>query len=121
VTISEHRTEDDVLQHGHRAEGKRSLHGHPDSLPPDLVGAEAVDSRTVEPDTAACGPLQPDDHLQERALPGPVGADDRDDLAVVDPERDSVDSRETTEALRDLIDLEEQVRPPRLRRRTIGR
>ena len=55
-----------------------------------------------------CRPLQPDDDLQERALAGPVRTDDGDDVAVVDPERDAVDGRETAEALRDRVDLEEQ-------------
>jgi hypothetical protein len=44
------------------------------------------------------------------ALAGPVGADDGDDAAVVDSERDAVDGRETAEALRDVVDLEKQVR-----------
>jgi hypothetical protein len=59
-------------------------------------------------------PLEADDHLQEGALTGPVGTDDGDDLAVVDPERDVVNGRETAEALRDPVDLEQQIGPPRL-------
>jgi hypothetical protein len=59
-----------------------------------------------------CRPLQPDDDLEERALAGSVGTDDGDDLAVVDPERDAVDGRETAEPLRYRVDLEEQARPP---------
>ena len=51
----------------------------------------------VQPDVAVCRPLQPDDDLQERALAGPVRTDDGDDVAVVDPERDAVDGRETPE------------------------
>jgi hypothetical protein len=51
-------------------------------------------------------PLQPDDDLQERAVPGPVRTDDGDNLAVVDPERDAVDGRETAEAFCDGIYLE---------------
>ena len=42
----------------------------------------------------------------------PVRTDDGDDVAVVDPERDAVDGRETAEAFRDRVDLEEQIRPP---------
>jgi len=53
-----------------------------------------------------CRPLQTDDDLQERALAGPVGTDDGDDLAVVNPEGDAVDGRETAEALRDRVYLE---------------
>jgi hypothetical protein len=81
---------------------------------------ETVDPRTVQPDAAMRRPFQPDDDLQERALAGPVRTDDGDDVAVVDPERHAVDGRETAEALRDRVDLEEQSSPPRLRRWTIG-
>jgi hypothetical protein len=70
------------------------------------VGGEASDRRTVEPDAPRRRPLQTDDDLQERALAGPVGTDDGDDLAVVDPERDAVDGREAAVALRDRIDLQ---------------
>jgi hypothetical protein len=70
------------------------------------MSSTAVDPRTLQPDRSVCRPLQTDDDLQQRALAGPVGTDDGDDLAVVDPEGDAVDSREATEALRDLIDLE---------------
>jgi hypothetical protein len=72
------------------------------------MGGETVDPLTVQPDAAVCRPLQPDDDLQERALAGPVRTDDGDDVAVVDPERDAVDGRETAEPLGDRVDLEEQ-------------
>jgi hypothetical protein len=63
--------------------------------------------------------LEPDDDLQQRALAGPVRTDDGDDVAVVDLERDAVDGREAAEALRDRINLQEQIRSPRLRRGSI--
>jgi hypothetical protein len=72
--------------------------------------AEAVDPPVVQTNGAAGRLLQPDDDLQERALAGSVGADDGDDVAVVDPERDVRDGRETAEPLRDPVDLEEQRR-----------
>jgi hypothetical protein len=72
------------------------------------MDGETVDPRAAEADRALCRTLQPDDDLQERALAGPVGADDGDDVAFVDPERDAVDGRETAVALRDCVDLEEQ-------------
>jgi hypothetical protein len=67
---------------------------------------ETVDPRAVQANSAVGRPLQPDDDLQERALPGPVRTDDGDNLAVVDPERDAVDGRETAEAFCDGIYLE---------------
>jgi hypothetical protein len=78
---------------------------------------ETVDPLPGEQDPAVGRPLEPDDELQERALPGPVRTDDGDDVAVVDPERYAVDGRETAEALRGRVNLEEQIRPPRLRTR----
>jgi hypothetical protein len=74
--------------------------------------AGAVDPRTVQSDAAVRRPLQPHDDLQERALAGPVGTDDGDDVAVVDPEGDAVDGREAAVALRDVVYLEEQVPSP---------
>jgi hypothetical protein len=71
--------------------------------------SETVDPRPAEPDGAVRRPLEPDDHLQQRALAGSVRTDDGDDVAVVDSERDAVDGRETAEALRDPIDLEKQL------------
>jgi hypothetical protein len=65
-----------------------------------------IDPHTLEPDAAARRSLQADDYLQERALAGPVGTDDGDDVAAVDPECHAVDGRETTEALRDPFNLE---------------
>ncbi len=74
------------------------------------MGGQAVDPLAAQPNAAGGRPLQPDDELQERALAGPVRTDDGDDVAVVDPERHAVDGRETAEALRDLVNLEEQIR-----------
>jgi len=68
--------------------------------------SETVDSRAVQADSAVGRALQPDDDLQKGALPGPVRTDDGDNLAVVDPERDAVDGRETAEAFCDGIYLE---------------
>jgi hypothetical protein len=75
---------------------------------------ETVDPRTLQSDGPRRGRFQTDDDLQQRALSRPVGTDDGDDLAVVDPEGDAVDGREAAEAFRDVIDLEEQTSPPRL-------
>ena len=109
-----------VLDNRHRSEWKRSLHGQRDPVVSDLMGSQTIDPRTVEPNAAACRPLQPDDELQQRALSGPVRTDDGDDVAVVDPECHAVDGRETAEAFCDRVNLEEQVPPPTLGRRTIG-
>ena len=108
VADAEHRAEDDVLQDRHRAERERSLHRHRDSLAPEPMSGQTVDPRTVQPDATVRRPLQPDDDLEQRALTGPVRADDGDDVAVVDPERHAVDGRQAAVAFRDRVDLEEQ-------------
>jgi hypothetical protein len=74
------------------------------------VRAAPVDPPAAQPDAAARRPLQPHPALPAGALPGPVRADAGDVGAVVDSERDAVDGRETAEALRDVVDLEKQVR-----------
>jgi hypothetical protein len=70
------------------------------------VGGEASDRFTAQLDGARRRALEARDELQKRALAGPVGTDDGDDLAVVDPERDAVDRRQPTEALRERVNLE---------------
>jgi hypothetical protein len=64
------------------------------------VGAETDERVSAEPDAARRRSLESADRLQERALARPVGTDDGDDLAVVDPEGDAVDCREAPEPLR---------------------
>ena len=119
VASAEHRTENGVLEDGHRAEGHRSLHRHRDPSMAHLVCCQAVDPRAAEEHAAAGRALDADDQLEERALSCPVRTDDGDDVAVVDLERDAVDGREAAEALRDRINLQEQIRSPRLRRGSI--
>jgi hypothetical protein len=70
------------------------------------VSASAAHRRTAEPDGAGCRPVESPDDLQKRALAGPVGTDDGDDLAVVDPERDASEGGQAAEAFRDRVNLE---------------
>jgi hypothetical protein len=61
---------------------------------------------TGKPDSAACGTFQTHDHLEQGALPGAVGADDGEYLAIVGPYVDPVHGREAAEGLRDVLQLE---------------
>jgi hypothetical protein len=61
---------------------------------------QTLDRVAPERDRSRCRPLQACDRPQQRALPGSVGTDDGDDLAVVDLERDPVDGRNAAEVLR---------------------
>ena len=46
------------------------------------------DGATVEPDDAAVGIAEPADHAEQGRLPGAVGAEQRDHLALADVEID---------------------------------
>jgi hypothetical protein len=63
VLDAEDRTEEGILENRHRFERKRPLHGHRDSLAPDLMSGETVDPLAVEQDAAGGRPLQSDDEL----------------------------------------------------------
>jgi hypothetical protein len=71
------------------------------------VGDKASDRFAPEPYAPRRRTLQTGDRLQERALARPVGTDDGDDLAVADPERDTIDGGNSAEVLRELVDLEQ--------------
>src|SRR5207244_4998018 len=55
------------------------------------VGAGVRDLMPIQPDRAGGRPDQPGDEAQQRALPAPGRADDADDLAVGDVEREALD------------------------------
>jgi hypothetical protein len=61
---------------------------------------QTLDRVAPERDGPRRRPFQAGDRLQQGALPGSVGTDDGDDLAVVDLERDPVDGRNAAEVLR---------------------
>src|SRR5919108_181433 len=98
----------DVLEGGHGPEGQGGLHHHRDPPPPDPVGEEPVDPLAGQRHRPGGGALQAADGPEERALAGAVGADDGEDLALIDPEADTVDGREATEALGQRVDREQR-------------
>src|SRR5947199_4618542 len=57
-----------------------------------------------DPDPAGSRALQPRDHPEHRALPGPARPEQRGDLAVLRVERDVVHGRERAELLRQVLD-----------------
>jgi hypothetical protein len=86
------------------------LHHHADAHAPDAVRRHTADRFAGERHGSGRWSLETGDRLQQRALSRSVRADDGDDLAVVDPERDPVDGRDAAEVLRYRIGLEESRR-----------
>ena len=80
--------EPQVLPHGQRREHALAAGHHHDALLGDLVGGHAGDvlRRRSVTDAGACGSSRPVMHLEERRLAGAVGAEQGDDLALVDVE-----------------------------------
>jgi hypothetical protein len=62
----------------------------------------------IESDGPAARPLQANYQLEQGALTRPIGADDGEDLAIVDSKIHSVDGRETAKVLPDLLELEKR-------------
>ena len=76
------------------------------------------DSRTVSPtrSSPAVRLLLADDHLEQRGLADAVGADDADDAAARQRERQVVDQHPVAEALGQLVGLDHDAAQPRARR-----
>ena len=84
-----------ILLDGERLQDLAALHDLDDAEAADLLGVEAVDLPSHELDAAVghlaiLGLEKPGDRLERRRLPRPVGAQERDDLAVRDLERQSL-------------------------------
>ena len=62
-----------------------------DAPPHDLGRRRLRDVLAAEPHVPRLGPDEPREHTERRRLPGAVGADEGDDLAVAHPERDALE------------------------------
>src|SRR6266545_5882345 len=78
---------------------------------------------SLEQDTALLRPVEAREHVEERALAGPVRADETADLARADVHRDALQGDQTPEAHGDVLDLKDGHRgsppPARSRRRSL--
>src|SRR6185437_6692456 len=79
----------------------------------DAVRRPAGDLPTIEADRTAARPLHAEDGADERALAGAVGADDGDDLAFGDVERNAVERLRVAVEEVDVAQLEHLSRPRR--------
>ena len=78
-----------------------------DSAPHDAAGPDADQALAFEADVAGLRRVEPRDHVEDRRLAGAVRADQTDDLALGDRERDGVECDDPAEALADVVDLEQ--------------
>jgi hypothetical protein len=82
------------------------LEGAGDAELGDVVGRLLRDVLVLEEDAARGRPVDPRDQVEDRALAGAVGADDREDLTFLDRERDCIDGLETAEMQRQVLGAE---------------
>src|SRR4029079_16678365 len=78
-----------VLVHGHAGEDAAAFGALRDAELDDLVRTQPVDALAAQDDLALARAKQPGDGPQRRGLAGAVGADEGDDLALVDVDRDA--------------------------------
>src|SRR5439155_1534464 len=85
----------DVVLHGELAEHRRLLGQVADAHPCPTVHRLRRDVPSVERDVPAVGPYQAGDHVERRGLPRPVGAEQADDLALIELHAHIVHDRTT--------------------------
>src|SRR5207244_11305322 len=90
-----------VLERAGEAERRDAVGGETDELPPSVV----------EPDPPVRRLVETRDQVEAGRLPGAVGPDEADDLALLAPERKIVHGPEAAEVLRQALGLEER-HPP---------
>src|SRR5207245_9033130 len=106
--------EHDALERGLRLADRGELERPHQATSGDLVRPEAGDVLAVEDDRAPGRSQDPGQQVETGRLAGAVGADQADDLALVDGEVDAVDGGQATEEPGEITGLEErhEVRPP---------
>ena len=97
-----------VVEHGHRTKEGNVLKGARDAEADHVVRPHLEHGVAVEERRAAAGPVDAGDDVEERRLAGAVGTDQRDDLALVDVERDAVECHHTTEPDAEVAHLEQR-------------
>ena len=96
-----------VGQHRGVLEQLYVLKGAGDAEPGDLVRRDLGDVAALEEQLARGRVVEPRDQVEDRRLAGAVGADDGEDLALLDAEAHAVDCLEAAELQRDAVDREE--------------
>ena len=96
-----------VLQHGQPGEQPRELEGPPDAELEHAIGRGVGDVVALEADLAALDALVAGDHVEERRLARPVGADQPVDLSFTDLQVAEVERLNTAVGLTDAGDLDQ--------------
>ena len=99
-----------VLEHRHVQEQAKRLEGSRDPACRDRVRRKARHSVSLEDDFAGVGTEEPRDEVEDGGLPGAVGADETDDLALADVKLEIVDHLQPAERFGDAAKLEERHR-----------
>src|SRR3979490_472681 len=90
----------DVVEHAHMMEQRQVLEGAADAEPGPRVGIECGDILAAIEQLAFGRPVAAGDAVDDRGLAGAVGADDREQLAVVDAKTDFGERTHATKAQR---------------------
>src|SRR5437867_5188469 len=113
----------DVVEHGEPREGSHDLEGAREAEPADVVRLEPPEAPLAEPDLARVGSEKPREQVEDGGLPGPVGSDEADHLAVGHGQVEALHGEEASEALGEPAHLEQAQRAilhDRARRATKG-
>ena len=96
-----------VLEQAHRREQRKVLERARDAETGDPVRADRQEVLPIEAQTATGGVVDAADDVEHRRLAGAVRADQPEDLAIFDLEREPVERDDPAERHRDLIDFEQ--------------
>jgi hypothetical protein len=102
------RPDQHVVEHAHRPEELDVLEGARDPLADDAVRGRAEEVVAGELELALVRLVEPRDHVERGRLPRAVRADQPDDLALADVERDLVEGDDAPEAPRHVPNREER-------------
>src|SRR5690606_2210455 len=109
---AEHERHRHVLQCGHGGERARDLVRAGQAHLDDPVGRAVRDVLAVEDDLSAVRLVVAAEDVDQSRLPGPVGADETDDLAFADVAAHPIEGVDATEMLDEVLEAEVSHRPP---------
>ena len=99
--------DDDVFPHRHGAENRGFLEGAHNAFAGHDMRCQIADALAPEQNLACAGLHKRGDQLEQRGLARAVGADDREDFALLDREADLVHRHQTAVAFCRAFDFED--------------
>ncbi len=100
-----------VLEHREVGEDAPALGHVGDAETHDPLGRAAVDAHAVEPDLARARRREARDRAQRRALARAVGADEGDDVALLDLHRDALERGDLVVVNVHVVEPEQHLKP----------